>query len=165
MTTGTEQNPGEAQARRLEKMNEELGALLRQPDVTRRLRTAPSENEWSAMQTVGHLAEMIPYWLSHCRALIAANAEPPRFGRTLDAPERLTGVERGAMGSPDELLRLLNDEIQAATNAIRQMSTAERGKKGIHHSRGEMTVADVVELLIVAHAEDHLAQVRAALKA
>ena len=117
------------------------------------------------MQTLGHLAEMIPYWLSHCQTLIAATAEPPHFGRSLDAPERLTGVERGAMGNPDELLRLLNDEIQAAANTIRQMSTAERGKKGIHHSRGEMTVADVIELLIVAHAEDHLAQVRAALRA
>lgn len=165
MTASVEENPGEAQARRLERMNEQLAALLRQPDVARRLRAVPGENEWSAMQTVGHLAEMIPYWLSHCRALIAATAEPPHFGRSLDAPERLTGVERGAMGSQDELLRLLNDEIQAAANAIRQMSTAERDKKGIHRSRGEMTVADVVELLIVTHAEDHLAQVRAALKA
>ncbi len=165
MTASVEENPGEAQARRLERMNEQLAALMRQPDVARRLRTAPGENEWSAMQTVGHVAEMIPYWLSHCQALIAATAELPHFGRSLDAPERLTGVERGATGSQDELLRLLNDEIQSAANAIREMSTAERGKKGIHHSRGEMTVADVVELLIVAHAEDHLAQVRAALKA
>lgn len=165
MTASVEENPGEAQARRLERMNEQLAALLRQPDVARRLRAVPGENEWSAMQTVGHLAEMIPYWLSHCQVLIAATAEPPHFGRSLDAPERLTGVERGAMGSQDELLRLLNDEIQAAANAIRQMSTAERDKKGIHRSRGEMTVADVVELLIVTHAEDHLAQVRAALKA
>ncbi len=68
MTASVEENPGEAQARRLERMNEQLAALMRQPDVARRLRTAPGENEWSAMQTVGHVAEMIPYWLSHCRA-------------------------------------------------------------------------------------------------
>ena len=97
MTAGIEENPGEAQARRLERMNEQLATLMRQPDVARRLRAAPGENEWSAMQTVGHMAEMIPYWLSHCRALIAATGEPPRFGRTLDAPERLAGVERGAL--------------------------------------------------------------------
>ena len=163
MTTGSEENPGEAQARRLESAYEQLAALLRRPDVARRLRAAPGENEWSAMQTLGHTVEMIPYWLSHCRALIAA-AEPPRFGRTLDAPERLAGVERGATGTPDEYLRLLNDEVQAAAKVIRHMPAAERGRKGIHLRRGEMTVADVVEVFIVAHAEEHLVQVQAALR-
>ena len=163
MTADTQENSGEAQARRLESVYEQLAALLRRPDVAQRLRAAPGENEWSAMQTVGHIAEMIPYWLSHCRTLIAATAEPPRFGRTLDAPERLAGVERGALGTPDEFLRLLNDEVQAAAKAIRHMPTAERGQKGIHLRRGEMTVADVIEVFIVAHAEEHLAQVRAAL--
>ena len=163
MTAGTEENPAEAQARRLESAYEQLAALMRRPDVAQRLRAAPGENEWSAMQTVGHIAEMIPYWLSHCRTLIAA-AEPPRFGRTLDAPERLAGVERGALGTPDEFLRVLNDEVQAAARAIRQMPAAERSRKGIHLRRGEMTVADVVEVFIVAHAEEHLAQVRAALR-
>jgi uncharacterized damage-inducible protein DinB len=164
VTAGTQENPGEAQARRLENVYEQLAALLRQPDVARRLRAAPGENEWSAMQTVGHTAEMIPYWLSHCRTLIAATAGPPRFGRTLDAPERLAGVERGATGTPDEFLRQLNDEVQAAAKAIRHMPAAERGRKGIHLRRGEMTVADVVEVFIVAHAEEHLVQVQAALR-
>ena len=164
MTTGTEELPGEAQARRLESVVEQLTTLLRRPEVALRLRAAPGENEWSAMQTLGHMSEMIPYWLSHCHMLISATAEPPQFGRTLDAPERLAGVERSATTNPDELLRRLNDEVQVAANAIRQMSAAERGKKGIHLRRGEMTVAGVVELLIVAHAEDHLGQVQAALR-
>jgi len=164
VTAGTQENPGEAQARRLESVYEQLAALLHRPDVAQRLRDAPGADEWSAMQTVGHVVEMIPYWLSHCRTLIAATAGPPRFGRTLDAPERLAGVERGALGTPDEFLRLLNDEVQAAATAIRHMPAAERGRKGIHLRRGEMTVADVVEVFIVAHAEEHLAQVQAALR-
>ena len=52
MTTGTEENPGEAQARRLEGAYEQLAALMRRPDVAQRLRAAPGENEWSAMQTL-----------------------------------------------------------------------------------------------------------------
>ena len=163
MTTDIEEHPAEAQARRLESVSEGLTALLNQPEVVRRLRAAPGENEWSAMQVLGHVVEMLPYWLNHCQGLITA-AEPPQFGRTLDAPERLAGVDRGATGSPDELLRLLNDEVQTTARAIRQMATAERGKKGLHPRRGEMTVADIVEVFIVAHAEDHLAQVRAALQ-
>jgi uncharacterized damage-inducible protein DinB len=164
VTASTEENWGEVQAQRLERVYQQLTTLLQQRDIAGRMRTADGEDEWSAMQILGHMVEMIPYWLNHCRVMIAASAEPPQFGRTLDAPDRLAGVERGAAGELDEPLRLLNDEVQAAARAIRQMSPAERGKKGIHLRRGEMTVADVVGLFIITHAEDHLAQVRAALR-
>ncbi len=164
MAANIEEHSGEAQARRLEHVYDQVATVMRQPDVAQRLRAAPGENEWSAMQVLGHMVEMIPYWLNHCRALIVAAGEPPRFGRTLEAPERLAGVERGAIGNPDELLRQLSDEVQAAAHAIRHMSPAERGKKGIHLRRGEMTVADVIEEFVVAHAEEHLAQVQIALR-
>ncbi|MBM4423853.1 MAG: DinB family protein [Chloroflexi bacterium] len=155
----------EAQARRLEKVCEQLTAELQQPGVMQRLRNPAGENEWSAMQILGHLVEMIPYWLGHCRALIAEDGQPPQFGRTLDAPERLEGVERGATGNPGEAIRWLKEEVRSAAGAIRAMSATERGKKGIHIRRGEMTVADIIEVFIVSHAEDHLAQVRQTLQA
>ena len=41
---------------------------------------------------------------------------------------------------------------------------AERSKRGISPERGEMTVAEVLESFIVGHAEEHLAQVQAALR-
>lgn len=41
MTAGLEENPGEAQARRLESVYIQLAALLRQPEVAQRLRAAP----------------------------------------------------------------------------------------------------------------------------
>jgi uncharacterized damage-inducible protein DinB len=164
MAITTPDNPGEGQARRLERVDAQLAILLRQPEVRQRLRAAPGENEWSAMQTLGHMAEMIPYWLDHCQRLIAATAEPPTFGRTLGAVERLAGVEVGARGDPEELLRVLHEQVQAAARAIREMTVRERSKKGVHVRRGEMTVAEVIEQFIVGHAEEHLAQVRAAVQ-
>jgi len=89
MTENTDATFGESQARRLESISDQLTALLRRPDVTQRLHNPAGENEWSAMQVIGHMVEMIPYWLNHCRAMMAATAEPPHFGRSLDAPERL----------------------------------------------------------------------------
>ena len=58
---------------------------------------------------------------------------------------------------------LILEEIQAGMSAIRGMSAAERGKTGIHVRRGEMSVADVVEVFIVDHAEEHVEQLLAAL--
>ena len=162
MAANSVNRPGEPQARRLESVFEHLTTLLVHSDAIRRLR-ATGDNEWSVMQILGHMVEMIPYWLGYCRVLLAATAEPPVFGRGPDAPERMAGIERGSNGDPKELLGLLNDEVEAAARAIREMSAAERSKKGIHIKLGELTVADSVERFIVAHAEEHLEQIRAAL--
>jgi hypothetical protein len=156
--------PSEAQARRLESVYEQVSTLLHQPDVVQRLHTAPGDHEWSALQVIGHMVEMIPYWLHHCHLLIAATLEPPQFGRTLDAPERLAGVEWATTRDADELLGQLKEAVEAAAKDIRQMSEVERGKTGVHLRQGKMTVADVVEQLIIGHAEAHLVQVQDALK-
>jgi hypothetical protein len=116
------------------------------------------------MQALGHMTEMIPYWLNHCRGLIASTGEPPTFGRTAGSPERLAGVAHGATAEPDELLGKLQDEVRSAASTIRKQSMAERGKRGIHAGRGEVTVAEVIESFIVGHAEEHLTQVQTALR-
>ena len=164
MTADIHTNSGEAQAQRLERVYEQLSRLLHHPDVVQRLRTAPGEHEWSALQVIGHMVEMIPYWLHHCHRLIAATLEPPQFGRTLDAPERLAGVESVATRDANALLGQLKQVIEAAAKDIRHMSEFERGKTGIHLRQGQMTVADVIEQLIIGHAEAHLIQVQDALK-
>ncbi len=163
MKTYSTESPGEEQALRLERVCEEVARLLREPGVASHLRTAPGANEWSAMQTVGHMTEMIPYWLRHCRVLIAATGQPPTFGRAPGSPERLEGVAHGATAQPDVLLTELQDGIRAAANTIRELSTAERGKRGVYTGRGEMSVAEVIQSFIVRHAEEHLVQVRSTL--
>lgn len=164
MTPDIGTNSSETQARRLERVYHQLSTLLHHPDVVQRLRTAPGDHEWSALQVIGHMVEMIPYWLHHCHLLIAATLEPPQFGRTLDAPERLAGVEWAATREANELLSQLKQVVEAAAKDIRHMSEVERSKTGIHLRQGKMTVADVVEQLIVGHAEAHVVQVQDALK-
>lgn len=151
------------QAERLEKVAVELGAFLRQSEMVRLASSQQVEGEWSVLQILGHLAEMIPYWLENCRRIIAARGTPLPFGRSHEAEERLAGVERGAKGDVDELLRLVDREIQTAVQTIRGMSPAERERQGVHIRYGAMSVAQVIERFIVAHAEEHLEQVRAVL--
>ncbi len=151
----------ETQAFRLKAVQAQLTNLLNDPAVRARLRQSAGEGDWSAMETLGHTVEMIPYWMHHCGTIIRAG-EPPNFGRTLESPERLEAVARAALADPDEMARLLADAVRDAARRIRAMTVGERGKTGNHNRRGPMTVADVIQILIVEHAEDHLAQVRAA---
>jgi hypothetical protein len=154
----------ETQAQRLERAAEAVSAALSAPGIVQRLSAAPGPSDWSVLEILGHTVEMIPYWLNHCRALIAATGAPP-FGRTHDSPERLAGVAQGAASSPAELLLRLDEEVQAAAAAIRAMSPADRARTGLHPRHGEMTVAAVIETFIVSHAEEHLAQIKANLTA
>ena len=162
MTADSNTQSSAAQARRLEQVYDQLSAVLQRSDVVERLRTAPGEQEWSALQIIGHMTEMIPYWLDACRRMIDA-AEPPQFGRTLEAPERLAGVALGSTSAANELLSRLKQVIATAAGEIDAMEESERNKTGIHVTQGSLTVADVVERLIVAHAEAHVHQVHAAL--
>ena len=163
MTT-VKDNSAEGQAARLETANREIAALLRRPDVAQRLRAA-GQDEWSALEIVGHMNEMIPYWMGHIHALAAAAGAPPQFGRAIDAPERLEGVQRAAKANPEELLGVLDREIRAAAADIRRMPATERAKKGIHSRIGEVTVAGAIEQLVVDHAEAHVEQLKQAIGA
>jgi hypothetical protein len=164
MTTDAGIHSSDTQAQRLERVYEQLNTLLHEQDVVSRLRRAPGEQAWSALQVIGHLVEMIPYWLHHCHHLIAATHEPPQFGRTLDAPERLAGVEAATTSDALELLSQLQQVVATAAKDIRSMTGAELSKTGIHVRQGSMTVANVIEQLIVGHAEAHVVQVQEALK-
>ncbi|HZQ05545.1 MAG TPA: DinB family protein [Anaerolineae bacterium] len=155
----------EAQARRLETSIAEISALVQQPENAQRLRTAPSENEWNVLQLLGHISEMIPYWLHEIRIIIEnSSAELPRIGRSADDPERLAGVEHGAKGNPDQLLAEVQEEGREGAAAIRAFTPEERAKKGLSARWGEITVSDMLERFIVAHAEEHVRQMRQALQ-
>jgi hypothetical protein len=162
MTTPESTTWGNEQASRLEAVYAQLVSLLGDRATAQPADPARTSAEWSTTEILGHLVEMIPYWLASCRTILAA-PEPPVFGRALDAPERLAGVEQGSTAPAVTLLAQLESEVRAAAAAMRALTVEERGKKGRHLLRGEMTVAEIIETTIVTHAEGHLAQVRAAL--
>jgi len=154
-----DRNSAEGQAQRLESVNRELAALLRRPDVAQRLRAA-SADEWSTLQILGHMVEFINYWMSGIQAMAMANGQPPHFGRSLDAPERLAAVEHGAASDPDSLLKELDRATTAAAAHIRAMTPAQRARTGIHNRLGEITVADAINALVVEHVEAHQTQIQ-----
>jgi hypothetical protein len=150
----------EVQARRLESVRTQLMALTQQVADMQHWYAVPKENEWSAMQIMGHMVEMIPHWMGAIDQLISSNTVSPQFGRDLSDAGRLQGVEAGVLKTPDEMINRLGYEMDLAVDAIRNMTEIQRGRIGVHVKYGEMSVADLIELLIVAHAEEHLEQIR-----
>ena len=155
-------NRGEALAGRLEKVYAELATLMGKPGVSEGMHTGAAEDAWSAMQTLGHMVEVIPYWLNDCRAMIAAEGEPPRFGRGWDDSHRVAGIQLAETEDPDTLLGMFGNEVQAAGETLRQLSAADWERTGFYQGTQVMTVGEVVTGFIVAHVEEHLRQIQAA---
>ena|SRR5438105_11220520 len=165
MTTDTTASTAKEQARRLQAAVAHIRELVQRPHNAQRLRAAPGADEWTVLQTLGHCAEMIPYWLAQCRSLIdATGAAPPHVGRTLDDPARLAGPARGTVANPDALLAQLQAEAEQGAATIMALTSAERAKTGTHPRLGQMRVEDIVERFVVAHAEEHEQQIRTALQ-
>jgi hypothetical protein len=154
----------EGQAQRLEQAAQQIDALLRRPDVAARVRAA-GPDEWSAVQVIGHVIELVSYWLGQIQILADATGEPPHFGRGLDDSDRLEAVARGAATDPAALLAQLHDTLRAGAAAIRAMTPAQRARHGVHSRRGDETVAEFIEALVVSHVEGHLAQIQQVLGA
>ena len=160
MTNQPQATSGEEQARRLETAVAHMGTLVRQTDNAQRLRQSAGTDEWTVLQTLGHCAEMIPYWLGQCRRIIEAHGEAPPLGRAADDPGRLAGPAHGANADAPALMGEVESEARQGAAYIRALTPAERAKAGQHPRSGPMRVEDIVERFVVSHAEEHERQIR-----
>src|SRR5207248_3390848 len=55
-----------------------------------KLYKTPVENEWSIMQNLAHIAEIMPYWANEIEKLVAKPAQ--NFGRTMQHEVRLQAI-------------------------------------------------------------------------
>ena len=121
----------------------------------------PDTNErWEAGQVWAHLAEFPPYWLREARQVVAAGAsrEPVPFGRVKTDAARIDAIERERHTDPAALLARVRGSLAEVTDAARGFSDAEWAARGLHPTRGEMSVQTIFERFIVGHLEEHADQ-------
>ena len=120
------------------------------------------ESSWGPREVLAHVAEMLPFWLGEIERIVdagvgPAGSEPPGFGRLEDDPIRVQviGRDRGFPGR--ELLGRIDAEGRRVAARLRALES-EAGLLGRHPTRGDLSVADLAERLIVSHAEGHVTQ-------
>ncbi|HEV8253106.1 MAG TPA: threonine/serine dehydratase [Candidatus Limnocylindria bacterium] len=121
-----------------------------------------ASERWEAGQVWAHLAEFPGYWHEQVRKVAAAsaagNAEPLPFGRTKTDAGRIAGIERERRTDPAELLRRVTAEIGAVSATLTGLPDEVWEARGVHPSRGEMTVSQIVDRFILGHLEEHADQ-------
>ena len=117
------------------------------------------DERWEAGQVWAHLAEFPGYWLAQAQRVVALPTnEPVPFGRVKTDAGRIEAIERDRDTDPAALLARVRSSLAEVTAAARALPQDAWSLRGMHPSRGEMTVREIVDRFIVAHLEEHAAQ-------
>ena len=117
------------------------------------------DERWEAGQVWAHLAEFPGYWLAQAQRVVALPTnEPVPFGRVKTDAGRLAAIERDRHTDPAALLARVRSSLAEVTAAARSLPPNAWALRGMHPSRGEMTVREIVDRFIVAHLEEHAQQ-------
>ncbi len=117
------------------------------------------EERWEAGQVWAHLAEFPGYWLAQAERVVALpTSEPVPFGRVKTDTNRIEAIERDRHTDPTALLQRVRASLAKVSDAARNLPAEAWTRRGMHPTRGEMTVESIVEHFIVEHLEEHADQ-------
>jgi len=125
------------------------------------------ESSWGPREVLAHVAEMLPFWMGEIELILDAGggAEPLGFGR-LEADEvRIAIITRDRDFPARELLSRVESEGRRVARRFRAFGELEATAVGRHVTRGDLTVREIAERLIVGHLEGHVSQLREAVGA
>lgn len=127
------------------------------------------ESSWGPREVLAHVAEMLSFWSGEIARMVDAGVqagsggEPPAFGRLEDDPVRLHIIGRDRAFPGRELVDRIGTEARRVAATLRSMPAEAASAIGRHPTRGDLSVADVAERLIVGHIEGHVVQLRESL--
>ena len=120
------------------------------------------ESSWGPREVLAHVAEMLPFWMGEIELILDAGGggEPPAFGR-LEADElRVAIITRDRAFPARELLGRVEAEGRRVARRLRALGEDDAEAVGRHTTRGDLSVRDIAERLIVGHLEGHVTQLR-----
>jgi hypothetical protein len=124
----------------------------------------PRRREWVAREVLAHTVEMLPYWLGEIERVIAGPIEPVPFGRTPADLVRMLTVDRDRTLPMFELYARLDNSLERVLRRLLELDERQAARRGLHKSRGEMTVRQIVDVMLADHIEEHRKQLAAALE-
>jgi len=128
------------------------------------------EADWVPTEVLAHVAEMLPFWLGEMERVLAGpdhrgGAGPTPFGRTPGDQVRSLTVIRDSTLPARELYDRIGAAVERYRHRLPELADAEIARTGLHPTRGEMSVPELLDRLAVTHLEDHAEQLEHALGA
>ena len=120
---------------------------------------AEPEAHWGPREVLAHCTEMLPYWLGEMERILAA-AEPVPFGRIQTDERRIGIIERDRTLPIGVLLERLADDTASYARWMPHLTATDLARRGLHPTRGEQTIEEILEQTVVGHLEGHVGQLR-----
>jgi hypothetical protein len=119
------------------------------------------EASWGPREVLGHVTEMLPFWLGEYERIVVARRSPGLglpFGRTSADTLRLGVLERDRTLPLRELFDRIDSGVARWERRIEDGTIGEGTAAGLHSARGEMTAEEVRDRFVVSHLEEHVKQ-------
>jgi hypothetical protein len=125
---------------------------------------SPRTREWVARETLAHVVEMLPYWQGEIERIVAGPGDSMPFGRGPGDLIRILTVDRDRTLPVTELYLRLDNSIERLVRRLLELDDRQCARHGLHPTRGDMTVKEVVEEMLATHIEQHCDQMAASLQ-
>ena len=161
----------DAEARRLETATRDLIALEPRiragaPWPMAELFGAEPEASWGPPELLAHVSEFLPYWIGEIERIVeGSGAAPVPFGRLHTDTVRVGLIGRERTLPLRELFSRIQSDSDRVARRLRELTDAEVERLGLHPTRGELRVKDMLEPFLAGHLEGHVVQLREILTA
>ncbi|HEY7133380.1 MAG TPA: DinB family protein [Candidatus Limnocylindrales bacterium] len=119
------------------------------------------EADWGPREVLAHVNEMLGYWTTQLEGVLAGpfdQAVP--FGRIATDDARLRRIGDDRQLPTGELLDAIDAGLVRATTFAAGLSADDLERRGLHPTRGELTVGAAIERFLVTHLVEHVVQLR-----
>ena len=152
-------DPAPELLRRLDSAEARLRDLARTQLAGRTDPDPTTGEQWDGGQIWAHVGELIPYWIAEAERVIAAGSpDPVPFGRTKANPERLEAIERDRNRAATAIWHDVREDVSDLRALLREIPVNGWRVRGLHPTRGPMTVHEMVEEFLISHLEEHATQ-------
>ncbi len=124
----------------------------------------PRRREWVGREVLAHIDEMLPYWLGEIERVLAGQVEPVRFGRVQTDLVRILTIDRDRTLPIPELYARLDNSLERVVRRLLELDERQVARRGLNPQRREMTVGQIVDVMLSTHIEEHGRQLSAALE-
>jgi hypothetical protein len=104
---------------------------------------------------------MLPYWATELRLILAGNpAGATPFGRVSTDPARLGRIASDRRLRCGDLLDRIAADLPRVEDVLAALTPADLDRRGLHATRGELTVEASADRFLVSHLAEHVVQLR-----
>ena len=124
------------------------------------------EASWGPPELLAHVEEYLRYWIGEVEQVLEGDgATPVPFGRVATDVLRLGVIGRDRALPLRELFSRIDADAARVAKRLGELDDAAAAMRGLHPTRGAMTVRELLGPFLVEHTEGHVRQLREILAA